>query len=224
MSHIFISYSQADSDFSEILHNKLEQNGFTIWRDVAGLRAGDEWRKGIDEAIRQASALIVVMTPEAKASEYVTYEWAFAWGAGVKLIPLLLKQTELHPRLGSLQHLEFMHRQARPWAALIELLKGAEALEPVVEKPQAPEKKVNTEDARKRNAYERMKEALSIEKWTFRTIERLATKGGVTEEEAIEILRDDPDIIFSKTKSGRKTAKLRNRTAESVSDSHSDST
>jgi hypothetical protein len=79
------------------------------------------------------------MTPEAKASEYVTYEWAFAWGAGIKVIPVLLKRTELHPRLESLQYLDFTNRTARPWDALIELLGEAEASKPQEEKVAEPE-------------------------------------------------------------------------------------
>jgi HEAT repeat protein len=67
----------------------------------------------------------VVMTPKAKESEYVTYEWAFAWGAGVRVIPILLKPTELHPRLEALQYLDFTNRMARPWDKLIEALQEA---------------------------------------------------------------------------------------------------
>ena len=70
------------------------------------------------------------MTPAAKASEYVTYEWAFAWGAGIKVIPILLKETELHPRLETLQNLDFTNRNARPWDALIELLHEAQSSKP----------------------------------------------------------------------------------------------
>ena len=211
MSHIFISYNQADSDFSEILHNKLEQNGFTVWRDVAGLRGGEDWRKGIDDGIKQAFALIVVMTPEAKASEYVTYERAFAWGSGVKVIPLLLEQTQLHPRLESLQYLDFSNRQARPWNTLIELLRETGSMQPTKEKAQAPKGGENIEYAKRKNAHDRMKAAFLEGDWKYRTIERLAIKGGISEEEAIEILREDPDIILGKTQSGRRTAKLRKR-------------
>lgn len=211
MSHIFISYNQADYDFSEILHNKLEQSGFTVWRDMSGIRGGEDWRRAIDDAIKQAFALIVVMTPEAKASEYVTYEWAFAWGSGIKVIPLLLKHTQLHPRLESLQYLDFTNRHARPWDTLKELLGEAQSLEPVDENPPVPERHVNIADDRKKNAYERMKEALLDENWSYRSIERLAIKGGISEEEAIEILRYDPDIVFGRTKSGRRIAKLRTR-------------
>lgn len=129
MNHIFISHSHEDSDFAEILHDKLTQAGFAVWRDT-GIRGGEDWRREIDQAIQEAFALIVMMTSEAKTSEYVTYEWAFAWGARVKVIPILLKRTALHPRLESLQYLDFTNRNARPWDTLIELLREAQSAKP----------------------------------------------------------------------------------------------
>jgi hypothetical protein len=62
------------------------------------------------------------MTPDARISEYVTYEWAFAWGYGKKVIPIMLRQTTLHPRLATLQYLDFTNRIARPWSRLFEVL------------------------------------------------------------------------------------------------------
>jgi HEAT repeat protein len=125
MSHIFISYNHNDGDFADNLKEKIKKAGFEPWIDIAGLRAGKDWRAEIDQAIKGASALIVVMTPRAKESEYVTYEWAFALGAGVKVIPVLLKPTEIHPRLGALQYLDFTNRMSRPWDKLIEALQKA---------------------------------------------------------------------------------------------------
>jgi hypothetical protein len=125
MSYIFISYNHDDGDFADNLKEKIKEAGFEPWIDTAGLRAGEDWRAEIDQAIEEASALIVVMTPKAKESEYVTYEWAFALGAGVKVIPILLKPTDLHPRLGALQYLDFTNRMARPWDKLIEALQKA---------------------------------------------------------------------------------------------------
>src|SRR5262245_9520703 len=107
MSHVFICYHHNDGDFAENLRSKIEAAGISAWMDDR-LRAGEDWRVEIDKAIKEdAVALIVVVTPEAKASEYVTYEWACAWGAGLKVIPVLLKRTELHPRLEALQYLDF---------------------------------------------------------------------------------------------------------------------
>ena len=106
MQHVFISYQHEDIDFAENVIGRVEKAGFSTWTDDK-LHAGDEWREMIDIAIKNAFALIVIMTPEAKSSEYVTYEWAFAWGVGVKVIPLMLRSTQLHPRLEALQHLDF---------------------------------------------------------------------------------------------------------------------
>jgi hypothetical protein len=124
MQHVFISYKQEDLDFAENVINKLEKEGFTTWADNK-IGIGEEWRTMIDLAIKNAFALIVIMTPEAKASEYVTYEWAFAWGVGIKVIPIMLRPTPLHPRLEALQYLDFTNLKSRPWEKLIEEVKAA---------------------------------------------------------------------------------------------------
>jgi TIR domain len=79
----------------------------------------------IDLAIKNACALVAIMTPEAKSSEYVTYEWAFAWGAGIRVIPVILRQTLLHPRLEALQYLDFTNTNPRPWARLLDEVRAA---------------------------------------------------------------------------------------------------
>ena len=119
---VFICHHGGDGDFAELLKLKLEKAGFHAWIDVDRLRVGDDWRAEIDDAIRASTALVVIMTPEAKGSEYVTYEWSYAAGAKIKVIPLMVKPTQLHPRLESLQYLDFSNRRARPWERLIEEL------------------------------------------------------------------------------------------------------
>jgi hypothetical protein len=134
MNQIFISHSHKDIDFAEDLHARLVQAGFTVWRDT-GIRGGEDWRREIDQAIQESVALVVMMTPEAKSSEYVTYEWAFALGAGTKVIPILLKRTELHPRLELLQYLDFTRPNAWPWDRLIESLSKAQSSKLQEEQP-----------------------------------------------------------------------------------------
>lgn len=125
MKHIFISHKKNDANFARVLIYELNKAGFSSWIDHDGLYGGDDWRAEIDQAIRDALTLIVVMTPDAKASEYVTYEWAFALGVGVKVIPVMLKDTILHPRLEALQHLNFTNLTDRPWDKLINAVKKA---------------------------------------------------------------------------------------------------
>src|ERR1700733_5692615 len=122
--YVFVSYKHEDGDFAENIISRLENKGFQTWADHK-IGAGEEWRNAIDLAIKNSFALVVIMTPEAKASEYVTYEWAFAWGIGIRVIPVMLKKTQLHPRLGALQHLDFTNRNARPWERLFEEIQNA---------------------------------------------------------------------------------------------------
>jgi len=60
------------------------------------------------------------MSQAAKESEYVTYEWSYAWGKGKPVFPIMLKQTSLHPRLESLQYLNFTMKPSRPYDILFE--------------------------------------------------------------------------------------------------------
>jgi len=115
LSVYFISHAREDGDFAELVKVNLERNGHGGWIDTDRLLPGIDWRQEIDDTIRNATAVIAVMSPEARASEYVTYEWAFAWGCNRKIIPLMLRETSLHPRLATLQYLDFSNRLSRPW-------------------------------------------------------------------------------------------------------------
>jgi len=121
---VFISHSHDDGDFADVLKSKLKQHGYSAWIDIDRLNAGEDWREGIDDGIRRSRAVVVVMSPKARESEYVTYEWAFACGCASKVIPLMLKPTSLHPRLESVQYLDFTNRAARPWNRLFDALDG----------------------------------------------------------------------------------------------------
>ncbi len=120
---VFISHDHDDADFAELLKLKLEKEGFIGWIDTERLKIGQDWREEIDIGISNSLAVIAIMTPEARKSEYVTYEWAYAWGKSKKVFPIMLKQTQLHPRLESLQYLDFTNRTNRPWDKLLKSLK-----------------------------------------------------------------------------------------------------
>lgn len=122
---VFISHDHDDADFAELLKLKLEKEGIDSWLDTERLKIGQDWREEIDHGIENSIAVIAVMTPEARKSEYVTYEWAFAWGKGKKIFPIMLKMTQLHPRLESLQYLNFTNHPTRPWDELIDSIKKA---------------------------------------------------------------------------------------------------
>lgn len=108
MAHSFISYSHRDFSFVSQLLTYLQSNALPVWVDYQRLQAGEDWRQDIDDGIRQSFAVLAVMSPDAVASQYVTYEWSFAMGQGIKIIPLLIgAEKDLHPKLQVLQYLDF---------------------------------------------------------------------------------------------------------------------
>lgn len=121
--HVFVSYKHEEEAFAQMLIHQLQAAGFKMWIDTEQLRAGENWREAINYAIKDSFALVLVISPDAQRSEYVTYEWAFAQGAGIKVIPLLLKSTtRLHPQLEMLQYLDFTDQARPPWDKLIRRL------------------------------------------------------------------------------------------------------
>jgi len=130
MGQVFISYKKQERALAEQFRSRIEEAGFQVWMDTQ-LHAGTEWRDRIDEEIRKSIAVVVIMTARAKKSEYVTYEWSFAYGAGVRVIPVVyIDPKKLHPRLLGLQYLKFSVKRGR-WKPLIDSLKDANRVPPL---------------------------------------------------------------------------------------------
>src|SRR5690242_3936141 len=83
---VFISYSRDDREFATLLRKRLSKIPFQPWQDVQDIIPGGRWDEDIDRALRACDVLLVVMSRSAQASLYVNYEWAFALGAGAKVI------------------------------------------------------------------------------------------------------------------------------------------
>lgn len=105
MSHIFISCSHKDIDQAMQFSELLDKHGFSTWLYDRRLKGGDEWVRIIDDNIRYADAVIVVLTRISNKSPYVIYEWSLALGLDKPMIPVHFENVpkkELHDRLASL--------------------------------------------------------------------------------------------------------------------------
>ncbi|MBX3641998.1 MAG: toll/interleukin-1 receptor domain-containing protein [Rubrivivax sp.] len=131
MSNIFLSYAQADYFFAEMLALKLQPEGFSLWRDMGSIRAGDDWRQSIEDGVKKSLAVVVALSAQAAESRYVTYEWAYALGMGKTVVPVILSACCIHPRLELTQHIDFSYPRSLPWSELIDRLRQIETeLEP----------------------------------------------------------------------------------------------
>jgi len=93
--HIFLSYSRQDSEFVFSLHDQLEKEGLDVWIDREGIKPGtSSWRKTIQDAIDQASCLLVVLSPDAKESHWVGEELNYAQTQGKWIFYVLARGDE----------------------------------------------------------------------------------------------------------------------------------
>src|SRR5262245_8064966 len=107
---IFMSYSRTDSAFVDRLEAHLRECGFDTWVDRRKLEGGDLWLKEIQKQIDRCHTCLVVVSPEAMASDYVSMEYSRALRLKKRVIPLywrLISDIEWPIDLERLQRVEF---------------------------------------------------------------------------------------------------------------------
>ena len=92
---IFLSYSRQDRARATALEAALKDRKLSVWRDVRSIAAGDRWAESIERGIRGSRGAIVLITPASANSEWVTYEYAFATGAGVPVIAVSTRDVRI---------------------------------------------------------------------------------------------------------------------------------
>jgi hypothetical protein len=75
---IVISYSRTDSDFVDRLEADLKAHNLTTWVDRRKLEGGQVWEADIRSAIDHCRVLLVVISPDALDSPWVTKEYRYA--------------------------------------------------------------------------------------------------------------------------------------------------
>jgi len=121
---IFMSYSHADSVFVDILKLRLQEKGFKVSIDT-DITIGQKWKLEIDNMIKEASFILLILSQKSKTSDYVTYEWAYAMASKKIIIPVViddLDMSKLHPKLSDLQAISFNDRQTRNLDNLISII------------------------------------------------------------------------------------------------------
>jgi hypothetical protein len=91
VADIFISYARPDVAAAEDLERALEQEGWTVWRDVA-IPAGEDLRQTIERELGSAGCVLVLWSRASVASQWVCAE---ASTAGKRLLPVLIEEVAL---------------------------------------------------------------------------------------------------------------------------------
>ena len=87
---VFLSYSRVDRTYVAKLAAELERRGFAVWYDDR-IDLGHRWWRTIEQQIEVCAAMVVVMSPEARDSEWVEREIMLAQQEKKPILPLLLR-------------------------------------------------------------------------------------------------------------------------------------
>jgi hypothetical protein len=90
MAHIFLSYSRRDSAAMERVRDTLRAGGLEVWTDERLKPGTPSWRNAIETAIEGAGAVVVLMSPDSKRSEWVERELSYAAACQVQVFPVLV--------------------------------------------------------------------------------------------------------------------------------------
>ncbi|MBZ0281645.1 MAG: TIR domain-containing protein [Anaerolineae bacterium] len=90
--HIFISYRSIEAEFALKLAADLRNAGVSIWMDrLDGIHGADDWRRSIEQGLRDATGLLAVMSPDYINSKYCLRELATADELNIPILPVLLR-------------------------------------------------------------------------------------------------------------------------------------
>jgi len=95
ITQVFMSYSRRDKDVMWRTTTFLRKQGVNVWVDNEKLIPGTPiWEEEIEKAIKAASAVVVVMSPDSKNSEWVRREISLADQYRKHILPILVRGDE----------------------------------------------------------------------------------------------------------------------------------
>lgn len=91
---IFLSYSRGDAQQADDWLRNLEQYGYRVWIDRESIRGG-LWMRTIVRSIREAQAVILLLSPNSAQSDNVRREIDLAVQAKKLIIPVEIQATTI---------------------------------------------------------------------------------------------------------------------------------
>jgi hypothetical protein len=98
--NVFLSYSHRDKAWAVAVAERLRAEGFEVWDSETELFPGDNFASRIAEALESADAMVVLLSPDAMASDWIKHEIDFALGSSRlsgRLVPVIVRTTTKLP-------------------------------------------------------------------------------------------------------------------------------
>lgn len=131
MKRVFVSYSRRNKNFAERIARDLSDAGLDVWVDWRQIQAGELWQNEIYRGIERSEMLVVCLSPDSVASQWVQREVNTAREQGKFIIPVMavnayaqMQQTEAMRWLLDVHFINFENRYEEAFPELLQALPG----------------------------------------------------------------------------------------------------
>jgi hypothetical protein len=131
--HIFISHNKLDTDMLGMINDGLSAAGFDCWIDADDIPDAAAWMREIEAGVRSCGAMIVVMTKNARDSEWVERETLLALELRKPVFIARFDDTPLPIHLINRQFTDFRKRPDQALKRLIAALQKISFTDPLPE-------------------------------------------------------------------------------------------
>jgi hypothetical protein len=141
MKHLFLSYSRKDTDVMTRVRDTLRAEGFEVWTDEKLTPGTDQWSKAIQQAIRDAYCVVVLLSPDSNNSKWVANEIGYAETCKVPIFPILVRGEERDSvpiELIRVQRIDIRSRFLANMQILVDLLQDYQQSPSEKDEPSSP--------------------------------------------------------------------------------------
>lgn len=92
--HAFLSYSHHDVDIMRHVRNSLSDAGLNVWTDESLVPGTPSWKNTIEDVIQNTMTLVVLLSPDAKHSDWIEKEIEYAQACNVTIVPVLVRGVD----------------------------------------------------------------------------------------------------------------------------------
>jgi hypothetical protein len=103
----FFSYTRSDATFVLRVASALRAEGRRVWVDQLDIPKGARWDDEVENALKDCSCLLVVLSPASAKSQNVLDEVSYALDEKRTVLPILLQAGSIPFRLKRLQYIDF---------------------------------------------------------------------------------------------------------------------
>lgn len=126
---VFVSYSRTDSDIMKRVCKHLRRLQLTLWTDENLVPGTQSWSKTIGTALEGSKCLIVLLSPDAKSSDWVDREINYAHSnVQIPIFPILVrgdKKNSIPFMLAHTQYVDIRTQFEEPLTKLSNAIKQA---------------------------------------------------------------------------------------------------